>query len=55
MHAATHPANLPRSIRRDVGDIDTTASAQTPEEAVSDLFAALDAEAEEERRDTRSH
>jgi integrase/recombinase XerD len=55
MHAATHPANLPRSIRHDAGDVEAATIARTPEEAVSDLFAALDAEAEEERLDTRSH
>jgi integrase/recombinase XerD len=55
MHAATHPANLSRKVTRDAGDIETASSVQTPEEAVSEMFAALDAEAEEERRDTRSH
>lgn len=48
MHSATHPAVL-RRARRETAEIDQSA------DAVTDLLAVLDAEAEEERRDATRH
>jgi hypothetical protein len=42
MHAATHPANLSRSISCDAGDVEIASSDRAPEEAVSELLAVLD-------------
>jgi integrase/recombinase XerD len=56
MHAATHPgaSNVRAASKKTSGESDT-ASADEPPDAVIDLLAALEREAEEERRDTSRH